>query len=469
MGILDRLSTGIETLDGVISGGLPRYATVLIGGAPGTGKTILAQQVLFKNRALGKVLYISTMSEPLIKLIRYHQGFSFFDGDAIMHSVIYHDISRVLRERGADQALAAINDLVMKHQPVVIAIDSLKAIIDLFESPHACRQFLADLNLKLSIWGCTVILVGEYSEGEVAWRPEAAMVDGIIYLYGPEERKHQRRFLRILKMRGSGFASGEHNMKITADGIRVFPRLKPDPDSPGSDHFMGYQRTGIAGLDHLLGGGIPRSTSTVISGHTGGGKSLISMGWLVAGAMEGEPGLLVTLDQTPWEIARNNRSLGWDLDKLQESNLLEIMYNAPVELDVDEFSHNIDRLVGQLGARRVVIDSISAFELGLEDKIKYVDLLRGIVASCKRQGASIFMTLESRLRSPMANLAQFGISYIADNVISCEMERDDHSLRRMVSVVKMRGGTHHLSLRELVVGGDGPELIEHPAQNMRKS
>jgi len=461
---VERLETGIPGLDQVLQGGIPRYSTILIAGSPGSGKTILCQNIIFNfNKATGlNVLYLSTISEPQIKVIRYQQQFSFFNSEAFMDSVIYQDIGSIIRTKGIMQTLEVIDELVKQLQPALIAIDSIKAITDMVSSDSQFREFVSDLNVKLSLWDCTVFLVGEYSEEEIIKRPESAIVDGIIYLYGLEERKFQKRFLRILKMRGTSYEQGEHFLKISQEGINVFPRLNlaVDRQTYSIDHRR--QSTGIPGLDQMLGGGIPAGTTTLICGGTGTGKTLLALSWIVQGARENEPGLFVTFDESPVQLKRNAALFGWYLDAFLERNLLGFFHVSPVELDIEQYIYEMQQRALERQVRRIVIDSISSFEIGMSDKYKYTDYLWGLTRYFKTRSISLMVITESLLFQGSSKLTKYGVSYLADNIIVLNFLRDGFNTRRLIEVLKMRGSRHLTTAREYIISSQGPFVINKP-------
>lgn len=466
---MERITTGVVGLDQILQGGLPQYSTVLVAGAPGTGKTILTQNMLFNNAKNANVLYITTLSEPQIKVIRYQQQFSFFDSNTFMERVVYQDIGSVIRREGINKALENIDRLVKQHQPILVAIDSLKAIADILTSYREFREFISDLNLKLALWGCTVLLLGEYSEEEIQKRPEAAIVDGIVYLCGTEERKHQKRYLRVLKMRGTDFAPGEHIMKITGDGVQIYPRLNPVVAEQFYDSEDRRQATGIAGLDQMIQGGLPVGTTTLVSGGTGTGKTLLGLNWLVQGAREKETGLFVTFEESPGQLIRSCRSFGWDLQDMVEQKLLHLLHTSPIELDVDEHVHDIQVLAKKLGVKRIVIDSITTFEIGMSDKIKYTDYLWGLADFFKTQGISLMLINESYNLFGTPQISRQGISYIADNIIFLQYLEHGLDIRRLIGVLKMRGSRHQTVIREYAIGDSGPVVLDRPVEWHKQS
>lgn len=252
---IERIITGISQLDTILHGGIPRYSLVFVAGLPGTGKTILSQQIVFANANQGRTcLYLSTFSEPTIKALRYLQGFSYFDPALFGQRVIYGELGSAMQQGGAEALLQQLDDLIRTHRPNIIVIDSFKALRDRITDPFAFRQFTLDLSVRLSTWEVTTLLVGEYAEADLGTDPEFAIADGIIYLYGTEEAERQKRFLRVMKMRGTPFFNGEHFFDIDADGVSVYPRMTPHV---AGSYALASTRTGsvITGLNEMLGGG----------------------------------------------------------------------------------------------------------------------------------------------------------------------------------------------------------------------
>src|ERR671923_2634 len=228
----ERLSSGHPRLDGVLGGGLPANAINMLIGLPGTGKTILAQQYVFANATPERpALYLATVSEPFDKILRYGQTLSFFDAEAVGHSVFYDDLGGVLNERGLAGVLEQVSELIKERRPGLIVVDSFKALSAYAEGAEF-RQFLHDFAGRLSAIAASSLWIGEYGEDEIGVAPEFAVADAIICLSTARATERETRSLRILKLRGSEFATGRHAYRLSADGIDVFPRLA-DPFEVG--------------------------------------------------------------------------------------------------------------------------------------------------------------------------------------------------------------------------------------------
>jgi circadian clock protein KaiC len=287
--VIDRISSGHERLDHLLGGGLPANGINLIIGHPGSGKTILAEQYLFQNAtAEHPGVYLSTVSEPFDKLLRYAESLTFFDPAAIGVSVFYDDLGEAVKHEGLNGVLTQLDSILKEQQPGFVVIDSFKALRAFASGDAEFRRFLHDLAGKLSAVAATTMWIGEYDRNQAADAPEFAVADAIIALAAKRTAERELRVLQVLKLRGSNFQGGEHGYRITANGLDVFPRLADDLDT--RTYTLGDQRvsTGIPALDDTLGDGYWPGSITLINGPTGAGKTLIGLHFLFHGAELGE-------------------------------------------------------------------------------------------------------------------------------------------------------------------------------------
>jgi RecA-superfamily ATPases implicated in signal transduction len=456
---ISRVSTGISTLDQILDGGLPKCSTVLLVGRPGTGKTILAHQMMFSNAQPDKkVLYLTTLSEPQINIMRFQQQFSFYDTEKIQKCVIYKDMGNVMRKQGLLQVIKLIESFLIEYQPEIVIIDTIKTLADIIPDSMEFREFIINLSVRLTTWNCTSILIGEYSEEDIEIRPESAIADGIVYLYGTEEKRQQKRYLRILKMRGSNHFHGEALFKISNDGICVYPRLNPSIIKEDYIQYTERVSTGISKIDELMGGGIPRASTTLITGSAGSGKTMFALSFALAGVKAGSKTVYVSFEENPLQIINNFRHIGNDIKPYIDEGLMHLFYVSPIELDVDEHVYRIQELVREIGAQRLIIDSISSFEIGMSDKVKYTDYIWALTDYFKTQGVTVLLTHEMQDPS-LSTLTKHGISFIADNLLLLTLKEDGINLKRYLRVVKMRGSTHSNELKELTIDAKGLAII----------
>jgi len=459
---LERIATGIKALDDILQGGFPAGAAVLVVGCPGTGKTILAHQTMFYNAAPdSKVIYLTTLAEPQVKVMKFQQEFTYFDFSKVQNSVIYHDLGSVLRKNGPGKAISVVDELLKKHQPRLLIIDTIKTIADMIPSLTEFREFILDFSLRTATWGCTTILLGEYSEGDIEIRPESAIADGIIYLYGLEEKKKQKRFLRVLKMRGTNYAGGENFFNITENGIEVFQRLNPVVANQQYSQFGERIATGIADLDNMTNGGLPRASTTLVSGATGTGKSILALHFACAGVQAGEKAVYVTFEVNPRQIISQAPGFGMDIQRYVDSGQLYLVHVSPIELDIDEHVYRIQKTVQDTGAQRLVIDSISSFELGISDKIKYTDHIWSLTDYFKSLGVTVLLTHEmTNSWGELSQITKHGVSYVADNLIMLSYQEQGSELKSFLRVIKMRAGNHSKTQREICIDSNGLTLAK---------
>ena len=457
---MDRITTGIDTLDELLQGGIPEGATVLLSGRPGSGKTIMAHQMMFANASPDfKVIHLSTLSEPQVKILRFQQQFEYFDMSKFQRHVVYHDLGYIIRGQGPAQALAAISELLKEHQPRLLVVDTVKVMADIIPSFIELREFLLDLSVRVATWGCTILLVGEYCEEEIDLRPESAIADGIIYLSGTQEKKQQKRFLRVLKMRGTCHVGGENLFQIGSKGVQMFPRLNPVVGEQSyQTQFSQRVSTGIAALDDMMSGGLPSGTTTLLSGSSGTGKTVLAVHYTRAALEAGGAVVYVSYEENPPQLLQTGESLGMPLADYQQDGRLKLLHTSPMELDVDEHIFRVQRLVTDLDASALVIDSISSFEVGMENKEKYTDYIWALTDYFKVQGVNVLLTHEIHDRATPAHLTKHGISYVADNLLLLRFLQEGWDMKRYVRVVKMRGSYHDTQLRELVFSPGGISL-----------
>ncbi|NSW90616.1 MAG: circadian clock protein KaiC [Firmicutes bacterium] len=457
---MDKLKTGIKNLDGILNGGIPVYSLNIVSGSPGSGKTIFVQNIIFNSARSGlKSLYLTTISESQFKMVRHLQEFEFFSDDFLGDKFIYGDLGDVLRKQGTDKVLGYLTEMIKRHQPNIVVIDSFKAIRDIFPDEKTFKAFVFDLAAALSIWEVTVFLIGEYEEKELTLLSEFAIADGIFHLYGQEEKRFQKRYLRILKMRGTNFEQGEHLFQISSAGIEVYPRIKPEGKKLQYEVRSRRKGFGITGLDEMLSGGITEGTITLISGGTGTGKTVFALKFLLDGAEKGEKGLFLSFEEPVTQLIDNARCLGWELDRYLADGRLNIKFISPIELDVDKHAFEILDMVNKNKVERFVIDSISSFESSVSDIQKYKDYLWAIGQQLKRRHiTTIFTVLNEDLFSPVV-VTKAQISLMTDNIIILRYVEDNSSVKKVLGILKTRGINHDRDIREYEITPNGINVL----------
>jgi circadian clock protein KaiC len=458
---MERLSSGHARLDGILQGGLPANAINLIIGAPGSGKTILTEQYMFRNATAERpALYLSTVSEPFDKIIRYGQSLEFFDAKGIGKRVLYEDLGAALGNQGLPGVLTRIDELIKEHHPGLVAIDSFKALHAFAADQGEFRRFLHDLAGRLTAMAASSFWVGEYEASDSTDAAEFAVADAIIALSTKRTAERQTRILQILKLRGSGFAPGEHVYRITAAGLNVFPRLADVLDS--SAYTLGKERqsTGVAALDELLGDGYWPGSTTLVCGPSGVGKTLIGLHFIFQGAKRGQPGIIATLQENRTQLGRIVGGYGWSLD----NEGVHLMARSPVDAYIDEWVYELLDLVEKNGVKRVLIDSLADLFFTIGDPVRFREWMYSLTQRLVRNGVSLFMTLEVPELFEVTRISEHGMSHLSDNVLLLQYVRTDSRITRALTVLKTRASRHEPEVRAYEITQEGivlgPSLAE---------
>lgn len=447
---MERLSTGNRELDQILGGGFPRRSINIVMGLPGTGKTLLAEQLAFANgSADAPVLYLTTLSEPLPKVIAFLQELAFADVDRIGTDVRYESLAPALRERPAE-LVDCVAELILQHRPKVLVVDSFKAIAELAPDAAHWRNMVFDLASLLSAYDLTAVWVGEYEPETVSQLPEFAIADGILELRRVQSGSRDDRFLRVIKLRGSGFADGEHAFTLSAAGLTVYPRLVGPRHSSVDAEPPERLQTGISGLDEMIESGWLRGTSTLVIGVSGAGKSMLGLHFLRHGADHGEAGLLVNFQESPRQLRRTIDSLGWDSTALLQPGALDVLYTSPVELHMDTIIQELLRRIAVHDVRRVVIDALGDLERAARDPRRFSDYMYALTQELAERRVTAMLVLESLGPLPTGK----AVSEVSDNTLLLSMELGP-KLVRTIRVLKTRGSAHDGALRALRFGPQG--------------
>jgi circadian clock protein KaiC len=449
--VTDRLLSGSGRLDLILGGGLPGNAIHLIAGPPGSGKTILAEQYAFANATAARpAVYLSTVSEPLDKLVRFGQGLEFFDVASIGQRVFYEDLGKDLEQGGLQRTLESLRVLLRDRHPGILIIDSFKALGAYAANEREFRSFLYQLAADTSAVAGSSFWLGEYQVDTIFDEPESAVADSILSLGSRRSGERTSRVLEVVKLRGSNYLSGQHSFRITAAGLSAFPRLADTVE--GSQYELGSDRlsTGIVALDEMLADGYWPGSSTLCAGPSGIGKTLMGLHFIVAGAVAGEHGIIASLQENPSQLARTAESFGWTLD-----DSVTMMYRSPVDLYVDEWIYELLDAINHLGAKRVVIDSLTDVLFATGDEIRFREYMYSLIQRCSRAGVSLFMTSELPDLFSVARLSEYGVSHLSDNVLLLQYIRDEPAIRRAITALKTRASSNEPRVREFRIGSGG--------------
>ncbi len=453
-----RISTGNPQADRVLGGGLPANSINIVMGQPGTGKTIFAEQLLFHNASADRpIVYVSTLSEPMSKMVSYVQRFSYFEVNKLGTEIQYEDIGPLLSSDGPAALVPWLTELIKNQSPKIIVIDSFRAIHDLASSVRETRRMVADLAGLLSAYDTTALLLGEYTSEDIQRYPEFAVSDSIIQLARQPLGTRDERYLRVLKLRGSSYREGQHAFRITDDGIALYPRLISPREATSYVPRIDRTSMGVTGLDAMLDGGVWAGTTTLLAGPTGSGKTTIAMHFALEGMVRKEPTLYVNFQENPAQLARSFSNLGADM-RAAERGGLEFMYASPVELQIDSIVVGIFERIKDGTIRRVVIDALGDLVTAASDAQRLHDYLYSLVQHFAVNGVTSLLTIESGISaSGRMDGHEQRFSYMSDNVIAISLGGEERT-RRTIRVVKTRNSGHDPVVRELNIGAGGARV-----------
>ena len=455
---IERLKTGNSNLDEILHGGFPLNTINVVMGAPGSGKTILAEQLVFANATEdAPALYLTTLSEPLDKFIQHGQSYTFFDSESVGVSVFYEDLGAMIRERGIGALAEIVTEMLAQRKPRVIVIDSFKALNELIETPQDRRTILFDLASVLTAYRCTTFLVGEYSGEMMTDLPEFAIADSILLLLKHATGVREQRFLRVEKLRGSGSVPGMHAFNISEQGIGLYPRLLTPEVSPNYATKAERVNTGIPGLDEMIEKGFWRGSTTLVVGPTGSGKTIIGLHFIREGVLNNEPGVYLGFQENPVQLSRVMGHFDWNPEAMLNGDAFELMYRSPVEMQLDSVAAELFSRVREGKVKRVVIDAIGDLKKSCADTQRFSDFMYALTQWFATQNVTCLLLYEIHNLFDPPQISDEEISNMSDNIVLLSFSRDAE-MARTVRIIKTRGSGHDHRAHVLAIDNTGVKI-----------
>ncbi len=463
---IKRLVTGVPGFDDLLGGGIPEFSFNLIAGTPGSGKTTLAHQLMFAMANPGyRALFFTVLGEPPLKMLRYQQQFAFFDFDKIDSAIKFVNLAADMVDGDFARVLTRISDEVQDFEPSLVFVDSFRSVVHSARSTDEgtadLQRFVQQLGMQMTSWQATTFLIGEYLQPETESGPVFTVADGILWLSQLLRGDSMVRKMQVVKMRGGAQKLGAHTFRLDDSGVQVFPRAVLGPAAAPRPRFDAYQRLslGVPELDAMMGGGVPAGYSVLVVGPSGSGKSILTTEFLAEGARLGEPGVIAAFEKSP------NQLLSHKLNKMVEEGAVGVINTRTLDLSIDEILHDFVEMITAMKAKRVVIDSLSGFELALSAIFRdnFRESLYRLVAVLTQMGVTVLMTAELEDRYNVLRFSSYGNAFLADAIVMQRYVELDGQFRRVLSVVKVRGSAHSKDVRFYDIAADKIELGERLA------
>ena len=477
--------TGVPNLDVILGGGLSRGALVIVMGAPGSGKTILANQIAFSGAQQGRgALVFTALSESTGKLVAHMRSFRFFDEDLLGDRIQFLSMQQFLKQglAGASDEVVA---LARQNRAGMVVLDGFRGMRGTAANPQEAREFLYDIGTALSVIGATTIVTSEADPRDPAFFPESTTADAIIGLHYEVRGVRQLRRIEAIKVRGAAPMPGLHGMAIGDRGVVVYPRVEarvvlesrqsasermlsaaaPENAVPldagetvasGNGENTGRATFDLPELDTMLNGGLNRNTSTLVLGSPGAGKTTMAMRFALAGVERGEHVVFLGFHETPQQLLMKADALGTgsQLREALASGKLTLIRMAPVELNPDIVSDQLLRLLDETHATRLVVDSITELReaASVPDAGRAQQYLTALMEAIRRRNVTAVFTRE--VRHAIISELDFTnepTSPMAENVLLLQQLVFRGQLRRVLSILKMRFSNYDSTLREYTI------------------
>jgi circadian clock protein KaiC len=464
--LIRNIPTGVQGLDAVLGGGLCEYSFNRLAGPAGGGKTTLVQQLLFANASAdARALYFTVLGEPTVKMMRYQQQYAFFDPARVPSAIKFVNLSQEAAAGDLDGVLARISTDVAEFDPVFVAVDSFRTIGGRPGAGDEQRliglaAFVQRLSQQLTSWEVTSFLLGEYAEHERG-HPVFTVADSILWLSEDVDRNSAVRKLRVVKARGRSPMPGLHTFRITSDGIQVFPRI---PEQQRERVVRSTRRlgTGVPGLNEMMAGGIPEGDVVMITGPAGSGKTTFATQFVAEGLRAGESCVVAVFEEYPEAFLARAKTSSIEFEAMIAANRLAVIYLRPLDLSVDEMLSEIVMAVRRVGATRVVIDSLSGFELALAPTFRtdFRESLYRLAGALTATGITILLTAEVVDAFPDGRFTHDRVSFVTDDILAQRYVEIAGHLTKVLAVVKMRGSAHATEFRVYHLTPEGAVMGE---------
>jgi circadian clock protein KaiC len=437
---LVRLPSGVQGLDRVLNGGLFRGGMYMIMGAPGTGKTVLANQICFSHIAEGgRAIYVTLLTESHTRLLAHLHAFSFFDQAAVGDTILFFSGYSVFVQEGIDGLYTMLRQTMRNHHASLLVLDGLDTVLMGGATELSFKAFLQRVQTIGELQQCTTLLISHQITRNSS--SEQMMADGLLELTHFHIGLRMARKLEVWKLRGSAYIEGRHPCIISDSGLIVYPRtesLLKQTDTPDVVP-VGMVEFGIPKLDAMLGGGQPAASISMLFGGPGTGKTILGLHFLAAGLAKGEPCLYFGFQETPSRLINKAARLGMNFNSEEASRLLTFRWHSPAENIPEALVSEMLDIIDSQGIQRLFIDGLDDILAMLFDPDRVHGFFAVVANVLRQRGITTVFAMEMRSAAPGSGaIPRIGVSETTDNIICLRSHEQDAQLVRSLSILKMR-------------------------------
>jgi circadian clock protein KaiC len=455
-----RLETGVARLDYILKGGLFRGGTYVVMGPPGSGKTILANQICYEHarRERGICVYVTLLVESHTRMLEHLETLAFFDAKYVPDHIYYVSGYGPLRDKGLAGLMSLARKTVRERNATMLVIDGLESISEAAASPRDFREFVHDLQGFTSLAQCTTLLLTNLRDSTHC---ENGLVDGVIELSDTLLGLRAMRELCVHKFRGSDYLRGKHEVEIQSRGMIIHPRTEIQFDRP--PEHAGEKRIrmqfGIKAFDKMLGGGIPSGSTAALLGAPGTDKTLLGLSFLVEGAKRGQLGCYFGFYEPPPRLCEKAEKVGIPLAKYVKKGVIALIWQPPLE-------HMMDSLAEQLLERyrdpppksRLFIDGIEGFRAAAAYPDRMPRFLSAFCNQLRMHDVTALISEELDLFSPTIRMPNPELATVVETIVLLRYVELRSQLHRLISIMKMRESAYDTSIREFQITDDGIDV-----------
>ncbi len=461
--LVERVQTGVPGLDTVLHGGLLKSGVYVVVGEPGTGKTILGNQLCFHHvKGGGKAIYVTLLAEAHDRMLAYIQSLQFFNANVIPEKLHYISAYQLLEDEGLTGLMGVICKEVLNHKASVLILDGFILTREIRESELASKKMIHEIQTFAALVGCTVVLLTIKDKGNRRPHPGYTMVDGVIELTDGLVGPRAVRELQVKKLRGTNFLRGKHTFDIIDTGAVVYPRTEVLLASPKSvsGKNRDRKRFGVPDFDKMLYGGVLANSMTTLLGAPGTGKTLLGLSFLAEGAKNGEPGIYFGFYEPPEPLIEKASQVGLKMRDCVEKNLIEVIWQPPLEHLLDALAERLLKSVNEKKAKRVFIDGIEGFKSATVYPERIGAFLAAITNELRAIGVTAVFSDETDIFKEDIVMPIKELAAVIENVIVLRFVELHSQLHRMISILKARESSYDPSIRHLSITSEGLKVTQ---------